>query len=288
MPEWRDQAIVLSARSFGEDAAVVTVLTESHGRHAGLVRGGQSRRIRPILQPGNKVVAVWRARLYDQLGTMQVELLDAHAAHCLTDPLKLASIAAMASLIQTATAEREPLPRVYDATTAYLTHLSDPAVTDPLLWLSAYIRWEVGILAAVGFGLALDACAVTGATDHLAYVSPRTGAAVTKAAAGKHIAKLLPLPSFLGPSFLQPDFLGDTQTQQPLTQKHLNQELLAQEVVDGMRLTAHFIDREIFQGHKASLASPRHRLHAMVETRYSKDTKHTTDHTSTHTIPAGV
>lgn len=273
MPDWRDQAIVLSAKSFGEDAAVVTLLTESHGRHAGLVRGGQSRRMRPVLQPGNKVMASWRARLYDHLGTMQVELVEAHAAHCLTDPLKLASIAAMASLIQTATAEREPLPRVYDATTAYLTHLSDPKVTDPLLWLSAYIRWEVGILAAMGFGLALDACAVTGETNHLAYVSPRTGVAVTKAAAGKHIAKLLPLPGFL----------GGKQTAQPL----------AQEVLDGMRLTAHFIDREIFQGHKPSLASPRHRLHAMVETRYSKtntntNTKQVTNPTTPHTINASV
>lgn len=280
MPDWRDQAIVLSARSFGEDAAVVTLLTESHGRHAGLVRGGQSRRMRPVLQAGNKIVAVWRARLYDQLGTMQVELNEAHAAHCLTDPLKLASIAALASLIQTATAEREPLPRVYDATTTYLTHLTDPEVTDPLLWLSAYIRWEVGILAEVGFGLALDACAVTGETDHLAYVSPRTGAAVTKTAAGKHIAKLLPLPSFL-----QPSFLADTNTKKS--------QPLAQEVLDGMRLTAHFIDREIFQGRKASLATPRQRLHAMVEARYSKATSNEADandtkSTTTHTMTARV
>ena len=249
MPDWRAEAIVLSARQHGEDAAVVTLLTESHGRHAGLVRGGQSRRLRPVLQTGNHILANWRARLYDQLGTLQVELLTPFAAHALSHPSKLASIAAMSALIQTALPERDPFPQVYTATLATLTQLT--ASHDESHWLPLYISWEVGILAAAGFGLALEACAVTGAKHNLAYVSPRTGAAVTEAAAGKYRSKLLPLPRFLG------GVLGG------------EEKPLAQDILDGLRLTSHFIAREFFAHSKPALASPRQRLHAMIEARYA-------------------
>ncbi len=179
--EWRDTGFVLAARRHGESALIVELLTREHGRHAGLVRGGQSPRRRALLQPGNKVAAAWRGRLPEHLGSLDCELVEAHAARFLDDPDRLAALTAAASLLLAALPEREP----------------NTALDSASSWPQCYVAWECGLLAALGFGLDLGHCAVTGAAEGLAYVSPRTGRAVSRAAGAAYRDKLLPLPDFL-------------------------------------------------------------------------------------------
>ena len=190
--EWRDTGFVLIARRHGESALIVELLTREHGRHAGLVRGGQSPRRRALLQPGNKVAVAWRGRLPEHLGSFDCELVEAHAARFLDDPDRLAALTAAASLLLIALPEREPNVDLYDAFAALLDALDSAQG-----WPQCYVAWECGLLAALGFGLDLGHCAVTGADDDLAYVSPRTGRAVSRGAGAAYRDKLLPLPDFL-------------------------------------------------------------------------------------------
>lgn len=190
--EWADDGIVLGARRHGEAAAIVTLLTREHGRHAGLARGGAGRRGRGLYQPGNQVSAQWRARLSEHLGTLSCELLDARAARLIDDPLRLAALSAMCAVVEAALPERHPYPDLYRETVRLLDHLEhDPA------WAAAFVRWELGLLAELGFGLDLTACAATGETEELAFVSPRSGRAVSREAGAPYIDKLLPLPAFI-------------------------------------------------------------------------------------------
>ncbi len=189
--EWRDEGFVLSARRHGESALVVELLTREHGRHAGLVRGGQSPRRRAVLQPGNGVAASWRARLPQHLGTLECELIAAHAARFLDDPDRLAALGAATALLLTALPEREPHGDLYGS----LAGLLDALDSDE--WAQSYVAWECDLLTGLGFGLDLGSCAATGASDDLAYVSPRTGRAVSRGAGLPYHDKLLPLPGFL-------------------------------------------------------------------------------------------
>jgi DNA repair protein RecO (recombination protein O) len=190
--DWRDDGFVLAARRHGESGLIVELLTLAHGRHAGLVRAGQSPRRRALLQPGNRVSASWRGRLPEHLGTFECELVDAHAARFLDDPDRLAALSAANALLLAALPEREPHADVYAAFAGLLDALD--SAPD---WPPAYVLWECGLLAALGFGLDLGSCAVSGATDDLTHVSPRTGRAVSRAAAAPYREKLLPLPGFL-------------------------------------------------------------------------------------------
>jgi DNA repair protein RecO (recombination protein O) len=189
--DWRDTGFVLSARRHGENGLIVELLTREHGRHAGLVRGGQSPRRRALLQPGNAVAAVWRGRLPEHLGTLECELVEAHAARLLDDPDRLAALNAATALLAAALPEREAHPEVHAAFSALL------GVLDSADWGAAYVAWECGLLAALGFGLDLRRCAVTGTNQDLAYVSPRTGRAVSRDTGAPYHDKLLPLPAFL-------------------------------------------------------------------------------------------
>lgn len=192
MPEWRDIGFVLAARRHGESAAIVEVLTTEHGRHAGLVRGGQSPRRRALLQPGNAVAVTWRARLPEHLGTIECELSRAHAARFLDDPERLAALASAASLVAVSLPEREPHGDVYRSFAALVDALDSGGE-----WPARYVAWECDLLAALGYGLDLSCCAVTGALDDLAYVSPRTGRAVCRVAGQEYRDKLLILPEFM-------------------------------------------------------------------------------------------
>src|SRR6185312_16400496 len=216
--EWLDEAIVLSARAHGENAAVVALLTPEHGRHAGLVAGGQGRNAQPILQPGNRVKAKWRARLIDQLGHYTLDLANAHAAQWLDDPVILAIIASACAVTEASLPERQPMPGVY-AGLATLFGLRDAE-----LWAPAYIKWEMGLLQALGYGLDLTRCAASGAIDNLIYVSPRTGRAVSAEAGAPYEEKLLPLPPFL---------LGEP-SWEPAA------------ILQGLELTAHFLRTHVF------------------------------------------
>lgn len=189
--DWRDEGILLSVRRHGEATALIEVFSALHGRHAGAVRGGASRKMAAVLQPGAQLDLTWRARLDDQLGSFTVELTRARAANVLGARLSLGALNAVCALCRFALPERMAYPGLYAQTLALLDALGDPG------WLRAYAHWELALLEATGFGLDLEQCAVTGARTGLAYVSPRTGRAVTHEGAGAYAARLLPLPAAL-------------------------------------------------------------------------------------------
>jgi DNA repair protein RecO (recombination protein O) len=220
--EWEAPAVVLESRPYSEGDAIVTVMTEAHGLHRGLVRGGGSRGQAPLWLPGNMAQLRWAARLADQLGGFTGELIHAGAAQVLDDPLGLAMLSSMCAVAAEALPEREPHPRIFAGLLQAIPRL--PLGHSQLVEV---VRWEVTLLADLGYGLDLSACAVTGHTEGLAFVSPRTGRAVTAAGAGQWADRLLPLPGFLtggadaGPAGWR----------------------------DGLRLTGHFLFRDVF-GHR--------------------------------------
>ena len=218
--EWADDAVVLSSRPQGETSAVASLLTASRGRHAGLVRGGRSGAGRAALEPGTLVGARWRARLPEHLGTLTLEPVRAYGVALLDRPERLAALVSACALVEAGLSEREPHPGLYRALLALFEALEDPA------WAEAMVRWELGLLAELGFGLDLSHCAVTGAAEDLTAVSPRSGRAVSRVAAEPWGDRLLPLPDFLagrgggGPA----------------------------EVRRGLELTGHFLDRHLPRG----------------------------------------
>lgn len=238
--EWRDAGFVVAVRRHGESALIVELLTRGHGRHLGLVRGGQSPKARAVLQPGNEVAAAWRGRLSEHLGTIACEMVHAHAARLIDDPDRLAGLAAAAALVAATLPEREPHPDVFAAFAGLLDALNSAAD-----WPARYVKWECSLLAALGYGLALTSCAATGATTDLAYVSPRSGRAVSREAGRPYHAKLLPLPDFLWR-----DAVAD-----------------GAEIATGLRLTGHFLLAHVLlpQGH--TLPSARARLVQRIQHR---------------------
>ena len=213
--EWRGQGILLAVRRHGENAAIVEVFTQEHGLHAGVVRGGTSRKLAPVLQPGAQLDVSWRARLADHLGAFSVEPVKSRAAQVMGDRSALAGLNAICGMLCFALAERDPHPQLYAQTLDLFDRLGD----DPA-WPLAYLFWEVALLDVLGFGLDLESCAVTGETQDLRYVSPKSGRAVSEKGAGEWAERLLPLP---------PSLRGLIGAQA------LN------EVPDGLRTTGHFL-----------------------------------------------
>ncbi|MEL6212933.1 MAG: DNA repair protein RecO [Pseudomonadota bacterium] len=199
--EFTDDGVILHVRPHGETHAVATVFTEHQGRWAGLVYGGQGRRKGSVLQPGNTVRAVWKGRNEDSLGAFSLELTDARAGFAMQDRLALAALTAICALALDTLPEREPLPGCYRALDVVLA-----AIDDPDLWPALMARFELGLLAALGFGLTLDRCAATGAREDLIYMSPRSAAAVSASAGEPYKDKLLPLPAFLRGVSSEADF----------------------------------------------------------------------------------
>ncbi len=238
--DWNDEGIVLSARPHGEHAAIVTLLTAGHGRHAGLVAGGQGRTARPTLQSGNRVMATWRARLSEHLGNYTLDLVTSHVASWLDAPEILNIIASACAVTESSLPERQPMPGIF-ASLATLFGLADPD-----FWGPAYVKWEMGLLQTLGYGLDLSQCAASGETDNLIYVSPRTGRAVSQAAGEPYRDKLFPLPSFL---------IGAGEWE-------------AADILQGLELTGHFLSRHVFAHPQSRLLIPipgdlpqaRHRL----------------------------
>jgi DNA repair protein RecO (recombination protein O) len=189
--EWTDEGIVLGVRRHGEANAILELMTPAHGRHLGLVRGGSGTRMRPVLQPGNSVSAVWRARLDEHLGHYMVEGLRLRAGGLLTDSHALYGITHLAALLRLLP-ERDPHPMVYSALEAIVDHLVEAEFVGSLV-----VRFELLMLSELGFGLDLGSCAATGATSDLIYVSPKSGRAVSRSAGEAWQHKLLPLPTFL-------------------------------------------------------------------------------------------
>ena len=189
--DWRDEGVLLSARLHGETSAIVEVFTKEHGRHAGLVRGGISRKMTPILQPGNQVQLAWSARLEEHLGTYVVDLIRSRSS-VLQDRLATSAMASLAALLRFSLPERQHLPRFYELTQAFLE-----ALVEMEDWQPFYALWEVALLEELGFGLDLTRCAATGEEDDLIYVSPKSGQAVSADAGAPYADRMLPLPAFL-------------------------------------------------------------------------------------------
>lgn len=238
--EWRDEGVLLSMRPHGEGSAIIEVLTAAHGRHMGVVRGGASRKMAAVLQPGTQIAVEWRARLDNHMGAFTAEPLRSRAA-VLEDPLGLSGLGSVCALLHHALPEREPHAHLYRQTIA----LQD-AMVGGQDWGGAYLSWEMSLLEEIGFGLSLGSCAVTGSREDLAYVSPKTGRAVSRDGAGEWASRLLPMPACM---------LG----QGPAS----TADLLA-----GLAITAHFLTRELAPQLKAGpLPEARGRMISRLQKR---------------------
>ena len=189
--EWRDEGLVVGVRKHGETSAILDLFTAERGRHAGLVQGGRSRRLRPLLQPGNSLVATWRARTEDQLGTFVVEPLRLRAGEMMGSATTLHALNHLCALLRLIP-EREAHAGLHGAVELMLERIDEPRV-----FAVALVQFELQVLADLGFGLDLARCGATGRTDDLAFVSPRTGRAITREAGEPYRHRILPLPSIL-------------------------------------------------------------------------------------------
>lgn len=190
--DWVDSGIILAVRPHGETSAIIEALTLEHGRHAGLVKGARSRALRPVLQPGNQVRLHWRARLAEHLGQFQIEPDELGAGIVMDDRTSLAALNSACAMAILALPERETHEAVYHGFRVFLSALEDIDI-----WPALYVRWEAGLLSDLGYGLDWDKCAVTGQTEDLSHISPRTGRAVCAEEAAPYVAKLLELPAFM-------------------------------------------------------------------------------------------
>jgi DNA repair protein RecO (recombination protein O) len=238
--EWNDDAIVLSVRPHGETSAIVETLTREHGRHTGLVRGGASRRVKAVLQPGNTLHAQWRARLSDHLGNFSLELSSGRAGAMIESRDALLGLNAFTSVASAALPEREPHEPVYAAAEILLDAI---VKYDFEHWAPLYVRWEAGLLNELGFGLDLSQCAATGDLDDLIYVSPKSGRAVSRAAGEAYRERLFPLPPFL---------LGSQ-----------NATPTAADIEAGLRMTEHFLLERVLRPHGRTMPAARQRLSAL-------------------------
>lgn len=236
MMEWQDNGVILSVRPHGETGGVVSILTENHGRTAGYVYGAVSTKTRGVLEIGNEVAIDWKAKAPGQLGTFSLELNKSHAANVMDDPLKLTALQAACALADKTMPENEKHAGVYEATRALLASFAGE------LWGPSYIFWEIGLLRELGFGLDLSKCVSTGEVENLLYVSPKSGCAVSAGAGEIYKEKLLKLPPFL-----RGEARFDTA-----------------DILDGLKLTGHFLLHRVFSQAHANLPEPRLRLEDKV------------------------
>ncbi len=228
--EWTDEGIVLGVKRHGETGVILELMTQGHGRHLGLVRGGAGRRMRGVLQPGNALRATWRARLDEHLGHYGVEGLNLRAAGFLSAAHAVYGVTHLAALCRLL-AEREPHASVHAALEQILDRLDDPHAVAPMI-----ARFELDFLAELGFGLDLSACAVTGATHDLIFVSPRSGRAVSRQAGEAYRDKLMRLPAFLSTN---------------------EESASAADLADAFMLTGFFLDRHAFAPRGLAMAEAR-------------------------------
>lgn len=229
------QAIVCAVRAHGEHGAIVRALTPADGLVAGYVRGGRSRRLKPVLVPGNLIRADYRARTEEQLPALTVELVESRAV-MLNEPLPAAAIDWATALAAATLPEGQPYPPLYQALDGMLAAVvAAPAARD---WAAALVRYELLMLSELGFGLDLSGCVATGAVTDLAYVSPKSSVAVSRAAGEPYRDRLLPLPSFL-----LEGGAGDWPA-----------------LLDGLKLTGFFLERDLLHGRAADVLAARERL----------------------------
>ncbi len=237
--EWRDRGIVLNARRHGERSMVVDILTQQHGRHGGLAR--DSARLGGALQPGSDLGVHWRARLADHLGHWTIESSHVRAAGLLDDAVRLAALSAACSVCLALLPEREPHPQIFAALVVLLD-----AIEADQHWAALYVRFELGLLSDLGFGLDLSRCAVTHGNDDLVYVSPKTGRAVSREAGRPYADRLLPLPGFL---------TGRAGAMAEM-----------RDILDGLILTGHFLERHMAAAAWGRVLDARGRLTTRLQT----------------------
>lgn len=233
--EWTDEGIVVGVRRHGETSAIIDVMTAAHGRHMGLVRGGAGRRLRPVLQPGNSLRVIWRARLDEHLGHYAVEGLRLRAAAFLDVPFALFGLSHLCALVRLLP-ERDPHQGLHDYLEAILEGFGDP--TDAAAHVA---RFEMRLLAELGFGLDLEECAATGGRQELIYVSPKSGRAVSRAAGTAWHDKLLKLPRFLSADADEADLAA----------------ISREDLVQGFALTGFFLARHVLEPRGGTLPEER-------------------------------
>lgn len=218
--EWRDEGLIIGVRRHGESSAIVELMTRAHGRHLGIVKGGRSRRMQPVLQQGNSVGVVWRARLEEHLGVYAIEPVRQRAAALMESGLALAGVNLIGAWLRFLP-ERDPHETLFEMVEALVDHLGDARLAPALM-----ARFELAVLSELGFGLDLERCAATGARDELTWVSPRTGRAVSRAAGEPWADRLLSLPAFLRDDSLQV-------------------EASDADLANAYRLIGHFLERDV-------------------------------------------
>ncbi len=238
--QWSDEGIIIGTRRHGETSLIVELMTLGHGRHLGLVRGGRSRKHQPVLQPGNSVTAIWRARLDEHLGNYTIEATRQRAARLIEGRAGLYGIQTLAALLRLLP-ERDPHPLLYAALDAIVDRLDDAIVAGELV-----ARFELQLLDDLGFGLDLDSCAATGGNDGLIFVSPRSGRAVSAAAGEPYRDRLLKLPAFL---------MADNGRERPDPA----------DIADAFRLTGYFLARHVYEPRELDMPDARARLIALLE-----------------------
>lgn len=236
--QWTDEGIIIGTRRHGETSLIVELMTAEHGRHLGMVRGGRSRKQQPLLQPGNSVTATWRARLDEHLGNFTLEATTQRAALLMESQSGLYGVQILGALVRLLP-ERDPHAQVYAALEAILGWLEKPVAGGALI-----VRFEVLMLEELGFGLDLHQCAATGVTEDLAYVSPKSGRAVSRSAGEPWRERMLPLPGFL----------RETPAETPAVD----------DVVDAFRLTGYFLDRHVYGPRGMEPPDARERFVALV------------------------
>ena len=224
--EWRSVGILLATRKHGETSLIIDTFCPGHGRYLGVVKGGASRKLAPIFQVGAQLDLTWSARLQDHLGSFKVELVRARTVHAMSDRILTAGLTSVSTILSRVLPERQAYDNFYRTTEDLLDLLNQPAI-----WPMAYLRWELELLTVLGYGLDLSKCAVSGSTENLRYVSPRTGRAISEQAAGEWVPKLLHLPSII-----------------------LKGSGNLDNIIDGLKLTGYFLTKKVFN--ELSVRSP--------------------------------
>lgn len=239
MLSFTDEALILTVDRFGDHDAIVSIFCVEHGLVRGVIKRGLTSKNRADVQPATLVEATWKARLPEHMGTITLEAQHSFAARVMVDPLKLAAVGSVMSLIAASLAERDAHPELYAQTLTFLQHVA--AGTEPLVWLAEYVRLELALLELAGFGLDLGSCAATGITEHLYYVSPKSGRAVSQAAGAPYHDRMLKLPEFIKDGEHFPDTLEQINHGMALTGHFLETRLLPALHRHPPTLRAHFV-----------------------------------------------
>ena len=247
MLEWTDKVIFLSSKPYGETGIIASVLSENNGRYKGFVFGGNSKKKRATFQKGNLCTAHWKSRTSEQLGSLKIELIKSTAPNIMNQPIQLSAMSSVCDVIDLILPEREPNQKLFNATIKLfeLLKLSD---SFNYSWVKGYINWEIGVLSELGFSLKLNECAVNNNSKNLAFVSPKTGRAVSYDIGLPYKNKLLILPKFLGGNY--------------------HKENVHEDVLNGLIITKFFINMNFFKN--SNLPSSRIRLQKQLEDKLSK------------------